>query len=509
VIDEKFIALYTTTYEEFGGQGERVLGFAMKYLDCPIAEAEERDPKFKDKLKECLVVGKHENPTRDLVFVGLVTLMDPPRDEVPKAVGDCHTAGIKVVMVTGDHPLTAAAIARKIGLITLPTRDVLAKERAIDPKLVPEDDIKAVVVKGSEIPNMTDDDWKILVSKQEIVFARTSPEQKLIIVREFTKAGNVTAMTGDGVNDSPALKQAAIGIAMGLNGSDVAREAADIVLLDDNFASIVVGVKEGRLLFNNLKKSVAYTLAHLVPELIPVLLWAFGGCPQIMGSVMCLCIDLLTELCPAMSLAFEEPESNIMQVPPRNVKTDKLTSLSLLSYSYMQSGIIITGACLLAQYRTFAYYHVSVKDLFGMNNNYFPAANSNECFPTTDGSGICISSSDQTHILWVVQGTWFLTIVVGQAIHIMTARSNVVSIFKHGVFANKYTNVGVCVAACIGVFIAYCPGLQEVVQSKNPHSLEVLYMALLCFGALWGYTEARKWFTRTYPTHFVNRLLAW
>ena len=189
------------------------------------------------------------------------------------------------------------------------------------------------------------------VFRKEIVFARTSPENKLTIVKEFTKAGNITAMTGDGVNDSPALKQAAIGIAMGMNGSDVAREAGDIVLLDDNFASIVVGIREGRLLFSNLKKSIAYSLAHLAPEVIPVLLWAFVGIPQPMGSILALCIDLLTELAPASSLAYESPESLIMQVPPRNVKTDKLTSLPLLFYSYGQSGIILTAGCLFTYFR--------------------------------------------------------------------------------------------------------------------------------------------------------------
>jgi len=254
---------------------------------------------FKDTLKEDLIGKKSLQPIKDLVFVGLVTLQDPPRKEVPKAIADCHTAGVKVVMVTGDHPLTAAAIARKIGLITMDTRDVLAKKRGVPPQEVPEDDVHAVVVKGADIPGMTEQDWKVLVSKKEIVFARTSPEQKLIIVDEFTKAGNVTAMTGDGVNDSPALKKAAIGVAMGLNGSDVAREAAEIVLLDDNFASIVVGIKEGRLLFSNLKKSVAYTLAHLVPEVIPVLLWAFVGIPQPMAPLLTLCIDLLVRSTPS------------------------------------------------------------------------------------------------------------------------------------------------------------------------------------------------------------------
>jgi sodium/potassium-transporting ATPase subunit alpha len=243
-VDQNFMDLYTKTYEEFGGRGERVLGFARKLLPLTLEEEERRSPNFKEELKDRLV-GKKEGvvPMNDLCFVGLVTLMDPPRPEVPQAVKDCHTAGVKVVMVTGDHPLTAQAIARKIGLITLHTRESLAKERSASLASISEEDIGAVVIHGASIPNMSDADWAVVLSKKEIVFARTSPEQKLIIVKKFKAAGNITAMTGDGVNDSPALKQADIGIAMGLNGSDVAREAAAIILLDDNFASIVVGIR--------------------------------------------------------------------------------------------------------------------------------------------------------------------------------------------------------------------------------------------------------------------------
>jgi sodium/potassium-transporting ATPase subunit alpha len=169
----------------------------MKPLLKPVEEEEKTNAKFREQLKEDLI-GKAEgcHPITDLIFVGLITLLDPPRPEVTQAVQDCFTAGVKVVMVTGDHPLTAGAIARKIGLVTYPTRDQIAIERAISESEVPEDDIKATVVHGATIPDMTEADWKLLLSKKEIVFARTSPEQKLIIVKEFTKAGHVTAMTG-------------------------------------------------------------------------------------------------------------------------------------------------------------------------------------------------------------------------------------------------------------------------------------------------------------------------
>lgn len=440
--------------------------------------------------------------------MGLVTLQDPPRLEVPKAIADCHTAGVKVVMVTGDHPLTAAAIARKIGLITHPTRDLLARQRAVRPAEVPEDDIKAVVVKGSDIPAMTEDDWKVLVSKQEIVFARTSPEQKLIIVKEFTKAGNVTAMTGDGVNDSPALKQAAIGVAMGLNGSDVAREAAEIVLLDDNFASIVVGIKEGRLLFANLKKSIAYSLAHLVPEVVPVLLWAFAGIPQAQGPLLALCIDLLTELVPATSLAYEEPEALIMQVPPRNVKTDKLTSFPLLFYAYGQSGMVLTGACLLVYFLTFQELGISGRDIFSIDYTYFTGSSDDPTYVTSDGKH-SYTADDQNSILAKIQGSWFLMIVCGQAAHVWVCRTSTVSLFTHGVFGNRTTNFGVVIALLLGCFVTYTPGLQMVVNSGNPNSLFILYGSLLSAGLLWSFTEARKAFSRSHPTHWLNRILGW
>lgn len=518
-IDSEFNSAYTTVYEEFGGNGERVLGFSMLPLEVPFEESVAADENYEEELKSRLV-GKAEGvqTIKNLIFVGLVTLRDPPREEVPQAIRECYEASVKVVMVTGDHPLTAEAIARNIGLITQPTQRSLAAARRvpIDQVSPTDPEIGAVVVRGVEIsgsehdkiPPMSEDDWKRLIAMKEIVFARTSPENKLTIVKEFTKAGHVTAMTGDGVNDSPALKQAAIGIAMGLNGSDVAKEAGNIILLDDNFASIVVGVREGRLLFSNLKKSIAYTLAHLTPEVIPVLLWAFAGVPQPMGSMLTLCIDLLTELAPASSLAYEHAEELIMKVPPRDVKRDVLTSFNLLFYAYVQAGFILTGGCLFTYFRTFQAYGISASDIFSMNNRYFPAASSTDIYVTS--SGKTYDESEQLAILHELYSSWFIMIFVGQAAHIWVCRTTTVSIFVHGIFTNRHVNFAVIIAIALGCFVAYTPGITSIVQSGGPQSqLDILYAALFVSASLWGWTEGRKWVTRNRPQHWSNKCLAW
>eukprot|EP01039_Chlorochromonas_danica_P004893 gene4893-5362_t len=449
-MDENFSSVYTSAYEAFGGNGERVLGFCMKALNGDFEAMMDADPKFKERLRADFIGKDTENPVKDMVFVGLITLMDPARKEVPQAVKDCHTAGVKVVMVTGDHPLTAAAIARNIGLITFPTRDVLAKERGVPIDQVNPDEVKAVVVHGGEIPKMTEEDWQKLIAKPEI--------------------------------------------------------AADVVLLDDNFASIVVGIREGRLLFANLKKSIAYTLAHLPPEVIPVLLWGYVGFPQPMGSLLCLCVDLLTELVPATSFAFEKAESLIMQVPPRHLKTERLTSFKLLFYAYGQAGVIITAACWFVFFRTFGRYNVPAIEVAGNNNKYFPKTD-HWNYVTDDGD--VYNNREQLHILQSVYAGWYLMIVIGQAAHVWVCRTCTVSIFTHGFFTNKVTNYGVVIAIALACFVVYCPGIRYVVQARNPMSLEILYASLWVTAALWGYTEGRKWFTRTYPEHWLNNWLAW
>merc|ERR1712080_458137 len=204
---------------------------------------------------------------------------------------------------------------------------------------------RAAVVNGGEIKDLSENALdEILMYHTEIVFARTSPQQKLIIVEGCQRMGAIVAVTGDGVNDSPALKKADIGVAMGIAGSDVSKQAADMILLDDNFASIVTGVEEGRLIFDNLKKSIAYTPTSNIPEISPFLLFILADIPLPLGTVTILCIDLGTDMVPAISMAYEEAESDIMKRMPRNPFTDKLVNERLISMAYGMIGMIQASA---------------------------------------------------------------------------------------------------------------------------------------------------------------------
>jgi len=302
-IDSYFNAHFPAACEKLVSSGERVFAYASKPMRYTVREEESTDSKFREKFKDRLV-GKWAQPMTDFCFIGLVSLLDTVRPEVVAAVQDCKTAGIKVVMVTGDHPVTAMAVAKEVGIATLPTRDDLARARGVRRREVPDDDVEAVVVIGEELERLSSAHWQLLLNKPQVVYARISPEQKCIIVKKYTERGHVVAMTGNGVNDASALTEAAIGVAMGVEGSEVAREAADMVLLDDNFASVVVGIKEGRLLFSNLKKSIAYSLSHITPQFVPVFLWACVGVPRPLSAILTISIDLLTEQChlPSNSL---------------------------------------------------------------------------------------------------------------------------------------------------------------------------------------------------------------
>ncbi|TNN02805.1 hypothetical protein fugu_010292 [Takifugu bimaculatus] len=320
-MDEEMKEAFQNAYMELGGLGERVLGFCHGLLP------EDQYPKgFAFDTDDV------NFQTDNLCFVGLISMIDPPRAAVPDAVGKCRSAGIKVIMVTGDHPITAKAIAKGVGIISEGNETVEDIAARLN---IP---VSQVNPRPEDLSQDQIDD--ILRNHTEIVFARTSPQQKLIIVEGCQRLGAIVAVTGDGVNDSPALKKADIGVAMGISGSDVSKQAADMILLDDNFASIVTGVEEGRLIFDNLKKSIAYTLTSNIPEITPFLFFIIVNIPLPLGTITILCIDLGTDMVPAISLAYEAAESDIMKRQPRNPFRDKLVNERLISIAYGQIGMI-------------------------------------------------------------------------------------------------------------------------------------------------------------------------
>jgi len=328
-LDSDQIAKVNQHLQTLMENGERVLGLAqISYAPPPENEAEA----FFDQDKPLF-------PMNGMTFVGLVSLLDPPRESVPSAVHRCQTAGVQVIMVTGDHPDTAKAIAKMIKIITDPTAQDIAKMRGIPLAEVDVAEVKAIVVPGWELKDFELADWDRVLAHPQIVFARTSPQQKLIIVENCQRLGRIVAVTGDGVNDSPALKKANIGVAMGIAGSDVSKEAADMILLDDNFSSIVAGIEEGRLIFDNLKKSIAYTISSNIPESTPFLIFVIFGIPAAVSTTLILCIDLGTDMIPAISFAYEKSESDIMNRPPRNAHKDRMVPRVMVFFSYAMCGV--------------------------------------------------------------------------------------------------------------------------------------------------------------------------
>ena len=337
---------FNHAYESLGGLGERVLGFAYRSMnDMP------KDFEYQSKPEPNF-------PLNDLTFAGLFTLIDPPRIGVPEAVRKCKRGGIKVFMVTGDHPITAEAIAKQVGII--------------DPN-----GGKSIVIKGDDIrdiQSLTEQEqeakWDFWLSHKQIVFARVSPKHKLIICDNAQKRGEIVAVTGDGVNDAPALSAAHIGVAMGIMGKDVAKEAADMILMDDNFASIVNGVEEGRLIFDNLKKSISYTLTSNIPEIGPFIIYMLMNIPLPLSTVLILCVDLGTDMWPAISLAYEEKESDIMDRPPRNAATDRLVNRRLITFAYFQIGIMQVLAGFFTYLIVLNDYGYSPKILQGLGQDW-------------------------------------------------------------------------------------------------------------------------------------------
>ena len=482
---------FNNAYMELGGLGERVLGFCDFMLSS-------------DNFPEGFPFdGDDVNfPLEGLRFTGLMSMIDPPRAAVPDAVNKCRSAGIKVIMVTGDHPITAKAIAKCVGIISEGNETVedIATRLNIPLEQVNPRDARAAVVHGGELKDLGEAQLdEILIHHTEIVFARTSPQQKLIIVEGCQRMGAIVAVTGDGVNDSPALKKADIGVAMGIAGSDVSKQAADMILLDDNFASIVTGVEEGRLIFDNLKKSIAYTLTSNIPEISPFLLFILADIPLPLGTVTILCIDLGTDMLPAISMAYEEAESDIMKRMPRNPFTDKLVNERLISVAYGMIGMIQASAGFFVYLVILAENGFKPDRLLGLRR----AWDSKAINDLQDSYGQEWTYKDRKILEYTCHTAFFVSIVVVQWADLIICKTRKLSVFQQGM-NNWVMNFGLIFETLLAAFLSYTPGMDKGLK-MYPLKFNWWFPALPFSLLIFVFDETRKFLLRRNPGGWVEK----
>ncbi|GAU88671.1 hypothetical protein RvY_01321 [Ramazzottius varieornatus] len=488
---EEWKRRFNDAYLELGGLGERAIGF------CDTMLPEKQFPRGYP-----FDADEQNWPSSNFRFVGLVSMIDPPRAAVPDAVSKCRSAGIKVIMVTGDHPITAKAIARSVGIISAGNETVedIAERLGTTVQNVDPRKARACVIHGQELRGMDDaqiDD--ILANHEEIVFARTSPQQKLIIVEGCQRQGAIVAVTGDGVNDSPALKKADIGVAMGIAGSDVSKQAADMILLDDNFASIVVGIEEGRLIFDNLKKSIAYTLTSNIPEITPFLFFILLNIPLALGTVTILCIDLGTDMVPAISLAYEKAESDIMKRRPRNPKLDRLVNERLIGLAYGQIGMIQALAGFFTYFVIMGENGFLPWTLIGIRERW----ESKGINDLQDSYGQEWTYYNRKILEYTCHTSFFIAIVVVQWADLIISKTRRNSIFHQGM-DNWWLNFGLVFETCLAAFLSYCPGMDSGLR-MYPLKINWWFPAMPFSLLIWIYDECRRYIIRRNPGGFMER----
>lgn len=419
-------------YKKIASRGERVLGFAYK--------------------------GTKSTRTaeKSFIFIGLAGMLDPPREGVSEAIGKCRTAGIRVIMITGDYSLTAESIARKVGML---------------------DGKKANIITGEQLNRLDDAGLARELKKKDVLFARTNPSHKLRIVRALQSIGEIVTVTGDGVNDAPALKNADMGVSMGVTGTEVAREASKMVLMDDNFATIVNAVEEGRTIFDNIKKFVSYTLSSNAPEIMAFIAFALFNIPLPLTVVLILVIDLGTNMLPAIGLGTERPELDVMKQPPRSRK-ERIFTVPLFTMSYLGVGIMQAAAA----FSLYFYILFSGGWTWGQN------------LPVTDPL-----------YMKAVTG-FFVSILITQLADVIICRTRRQSILKAGFFRNRIVLLGILTELLILWFIVYTPAGNTLFRTAalGPEILIAVPFALLIVLG----DELRRLLVRR-GNSFVQKHLTW
>ncbi len=412
---------FTQALEDMARDGLRVLAFAWRELDVH----------YDGKKVE-----------RDLCLCGLVGLEDPPRPEVAEAIGKCHNAGIKVIMVTGDHPHTALAIGRQIGQIQSET---------------------PVVITGEQLRKLSETQLRLALDAPDIIFARVGADQKMRIVSALKKKKHVVAVTGDGVNDAPALKMADIGIAMGVIGTDVAKATADMILLDDNFASIVAAIEEGRAVYDNIRKFLTYILTSNIPELVPYLAFALFKIPLPLTIIQILAVDLGTDMLPALGLGADPPSEGIMTKPPR-ARSERLLHVPLLLRAYLFLGLLEASAAMAAYYFVLHNGGWRWGETLGSHNPLYLQA-------TT----ACLSA-----------------IILMQIVNVFLCKTPERSLFATHIFANHLLLWGVALEIALIVIIVYSPW-GHMIFGTAPIAPAVWMFMLPCAAGMLLLEEIRKW----------------
>ncbi|HUA40901.1 MAG TPA: cation-transporting P-type ATPase [Streptosporangiaceae bacterium] len=427
-------ALISRQVEDYAQRGLRVLALARRLAARePTGQAAMAPP-------------SREEAERDLCFVGLVTMFDPPRPEAADAIGRCHTAGIRVHVITGDHPLTAAAIARQVGI------------GSGDP----------LVVTAEHFDHRHEAEIRQILSQgREVIFARASPEAKLHIAEVLRDEGHVVAMTGDGVNDAPALRRADIGVAMGRSGTDVAREAATMVLTDDNFATIVTAVQAGRIVYDNVRKFIVYIFAHATPEVVPFLVFALAGgaVPLPLTVLQLLAFDVGTETLPSLALARDPAEPGIMNRPPLQ-RAEGVIRAPMLVRAWLFLGLIVAGLSIGG------FFYVLV------SSGWHPGD------PTGAGTPL-------HHAYLQATTMTFLGMIFGQIGTAFAVRTRRAPLRSVGVLSNRYLLAAIAAEIAIAAVLIFAPPFQSLLGTA---ALPARYLVVLLPYPLivWGADELRK-----------------
>jgi calcium-translocating P-type ATPase len=435
--------------ERYAREGLRVLALAQRAMGARSGlAAGGRTPAAGVRVDDD--IPDRDEAEQELCLLGLVSMLDPPRPEVPAAVARCHSAGVRDIVITGDHPLTGAAIAASVGIGGV-------HPRAVDASRIDhahERELRELLAEGSEL-----------------VFARASPEAKLQIAEALRAQGHVVAMTGDGVNDAPALRAADIGVAMGRSGTDVAREAATMVLTDDNFATIVAAVEAGRQVYDNVRKFIQYIFAHAPPDTVPFLVFALSGgaIPLPLTVMEMLAFDVALETLPSLALGRDPVEPGIMDRPPRP-RSENVIETPMLVRAWLFLGVMVTALSLGG------FFYVLTRA------GWHPGV------PTGAGHPLHHAYQQATTMT-------FLGIVAGQVGTAFAVRTGRASLRSVGVFSNRYLLGAIAIELALAAVFVYAPPMQDLLGTAAlpAHDLALLIPYPLI---VWGADELRRWLVR-------------